>query len=87
MRTLFETHWAMPAAVYLIALRRSAERGVSVEKALEEAMGANGWVGGAAALLLSNRSLRERVAKMVESGVRPPQRYLREAEEALRSVG
>lgn len=87
MSTIFETHWAMPAAVYLAAKRRSERSGESLEEVLREATLASGWVRGAALLLIRNRSLREEIEERVGRGVLPPHKYLREAEEALRSVG
>ncbi|MCS7106577.1 MAG: hypothetical protein NZ902_00470 [Acidilobaceae archaeon] len=87
MSTTFETHWAMPAAVYVAAKRWGEQRGKGLEEALAEATRANSWVRGAALLLIHNRGLRESIAKRVERGVLPPHKYLKEAEEALRSVG
>ncbi|MEN2999117.1 MAG: hypothetical protein ABDH61_00840 [Acidilobaceae archaeon] len=87
MRTIFETHWAMPAAVYVAAKRKSEQEGRKLEEVLEEATKTDSWVGGAAILLMYNYSLREKIEKRVGRGVLPPDKYLREAEEALRSVG
>ncbi|MEM1938949.1 MAG: hypothetical protein QXI24_04050 [Acidilobaceae archaeon] len=83
--TLFDIRWSIPAAILLIAMRISRENNIGIEDALRIiAEYSEGWVRGAASMLIYDSSRRRRLLEDIESGFRPPDSIILEVERRIR---